>query len=78
MWRKLQEAECVDENLQPRMNQTQASILAMAIILKLRIGPGWKPFERLWGMKNLSNFHAAAQDRSYYKEKLKEYEKLLR
>lgn len=49
MWRKLQEAECVDENLQPRMNQTQASILAMAIILKLRIGPGWKPFERLWG-----------------------------
>lgn len=60
---------------QAETGQKVHSILAMAIVMKLRIGPGWKPFERLWGMKNLSSFHAAAQDRSYYKEKLKEYEK---
>lgn len=78
MWRKLQEAGYVDENLRPQMNQTQASILAMVFFQYLDIEPAWGLFEKLWGFRNLRCLHSTAMKRNHYCNSMKKYQSVLK
>ena len=55
-WKKLQEGEFVDEGhkLLPTTTRQQAMLIADHFATKLKLKATWKPFERLWGIKNLA------------------------
>jgi len=53
-WKKLQNANLIDENLQPKTTQLEAAIIASVLGDKLQIIPKWRPFEALWGIPNLA------------------------
>ena len=55
-WKKLQEGEFVDEGhkLLPTTTRQQAMLIANHFATKLKLKATWKPFERLWGIKNLA------------------------
>lgn len=55
-WKKLQEEEFVDEGhkLLPTTTRQQAMLIADHFATKLKLKATWKPFERLWGIKNLA------------------------
>lgn len=55
-WKKLQEGEFVDEGhkLLPTTTRQQAMLIANHFATKLKLRATWKPFERLWGIKNLA------------------------
>ena len=55
-WKKLQEEEFADEGhkLLPTTTRQQAMLIADHFATKLKLKATWKPFERLWGIKNLA------------------------
>lgn len=77
LWRKLQEADLVDEDFQPKMSMRKASIVASLMGSRLGLVPLWKPFEELWEVKELSNTFSHAQIGKYYGDMTKSVNKAL-
>lgn len=71
LWQRLQEAGLVDEDYQPLMSMRKASIIASLMGSRLGLVPLWRPFEELWGAKDLSNAFSQAQMGKYYSDLVK-------
>lgn len=57
LWKIAIEHGWVREDLYPILSMSKATILAATIADKLALVNKWKPFEELWGTKNLKGFH---------------------
>ena len=66
LWRKLQDAEMIDEDFQPMLSMRKASVIASVMGGRLGLSPLWEPFETLWDAKNLANSYSQAQLGKYY------------
>lgn len=64
VWKILFDVGWVDEYHQPKKNKMQSSILACVMGIKLNLG--WKPFEDLWHIPNLSTKWCRAQTYKYF------------
>lgn len=64
--RKAQAAGLLDERLQPVGNKAKAAIIADEMGVRLGLEPRWKPFEELWGVRNLRQacYNAMATERA--------------
>lgn len=78
LWQRLQEAGLVDEDYQPLMSMRKASIIASLMGSRLGLVPLWRPFEELWGAKDLSNAFSQAQMGKYYSDLVKSVNKALK
>ncbi len=67
----------VDDNLQPRVSQPKAAILASVIADELGLSPRWTAFEELWAIDDLATKLTKAQDCHYYSSFLKEVEEAM-
>lgn len=65
----------VDENLQPKISQPKAAILASVMADILRLSPRWQAFEQWWHIDDLANKLSHAQSRNYFADTQKEYER---
>ena len=59
LWGKLQKAGIIDKNLMPtgKVTYTQLAIIVELVCASLQIKTTWKPFEELWGIKNLRTYY---------------------
>lgn len=81
LWRKLQDAGYVDSDYKPiitrRNSHNKFAIIASIMGGILDMAVLWKPFEKLWEIKNLTNKYSQAQLSSYYSDFSKEITALL-
>lgn len=54
LWKKLQAQGWIDENLQPKVSNRKAAIIADELATALNLDPRWPAIEKLWGKSNLS------------------------
>jgi len=74
LWKKVQQAGYVDENVQPTISRTQSALLADAMARRLGIRNKWKVFETLWNRKNMrGDYNDALNQRQSlkFRDKLK-------
>ena len=78
-WKKLQKAEIVDEHLMPSilLSKTQLAIVVELFCASLQIKTTWKPFEELWGMKNLRTYYNKIQYTDFFDDFRKNLKELL-
>lgn len=73
LWEKLQEADLIDQEYQPKKPKIdsirKASLLAKIVGTRLGLHPLWEPFETLWKVSNLSNAYSQAST-ALYRESL--------
>ncbi len=81
LWEKLREAGYVNTDCKPIIthsnSQNKFAVIASVMGGKLCLNPLWKPFEDLWGMKDMANKLSQAQIAKYYSGFRKEIEKTL-
>lgn len=73
LWRTAQEHGWVDEQLQPTLDMTKATILASVMADELGLKPRWKPFEIWWKISDMSSRLTRAQYYHSYPETISEY-----
>ena len=62
-WEKVQKVGYVDDNYQPTISRTQATLLADAMAERLGIKEKWKVFEALWNRKYMRSDYNLALTR---------------
>lgn len=77
LWEKLQRERYVDENLQPTgiLTNTHLAIIVELFCNYLHIRTTWKPFEELWGIKNLRTYYSRisfSDDFNDFRKKVKD------
>ena len=81
LWKELQDAGSVDSDYKPiitrRNSHNKFAIIASIMGGMLDMAVLWKPFEKLWEIKNLTNKYSQAQLSSYYSDFSKEITALL-
>lgn len=74
LWKKLIDAELVNENGQPTVSRPEAAIMADMISVRLGIDHKWKLFEKLWHRNNMrGDYNTALEQRKSlnFQERLK-------
>lgn len=69
LWEKLRAAGYVDDDYMPiyaKCSQKKFAVIASVMGEILGMEPLWKPFEELWGIRNLTNKYSQAQIAGYY------------
>ena len=81
LWEKLQEADLIDQEYQPKKSKIdsirKASLLAKIVGARLGLYPLWEPFETLWKVSNLSNAYSQASTAKYMESLEAEIKKAL-
>ena len=79
VWEKLQKEGLMDENLQPtgKVSNIQLAIIVELFCSILDIKTTWKPFEELWGLKNLRTYYNKIQYTDFYEDFRKNMRDLL-
>lgn len=79
LWEKLQNEGIVDEHLMPSilLSKTQLAIVVELFCASLQIKTTWKPFEELWGMKNLRTYYNKIQYTEFFDDFRKNLKELL-
>lgn len=77
LWRTAQAHGWVDEQLQPTLDMTKATILASVMADELGLKPRWKPFEIWWKISDMSSRLTRAQYYHSYPETISEYVNVL-
>ncbi len=69
IWQRLQQAELVDEHLQPvGMSRTEAAYMADQMAELLKLHNKWKTFEALWHRRNMrSDFNEGLEQKKNHK-----------
>lgn len=77
-WQRLIDYGFVDENYQllPETTRKQAMYIAEAFAEKMRMTSKWKPFERLWDIKNLAQEKWDFQQTGTFPIRYKEIDKI--
>ena len=74
LWKKLIDAELVNENGQPTVSRPDAALMADMIAVRLGIEHKWKLFEKLWHRNNMrGDYNTALEQRKSldFQERLK-------
>ncbi len=74
LWKKLIDAELVNENGQPTVSRPDAALMADMIAVRLGIDHKWKLFEKLWHRNNMrGDYNTALEQRKSleFQERLK-------
>lgn len=74
---KARQAGLVDEKHKPKVSHYKASILASIMGELLKLNPLWGPFEKFWGIKDMTNKYSQAKLKKYYSGVYKEYKSIL-
>lgn len=77
LWEKCKEMQWIDDNLQPKVSEPKAAVIASVMSGILNLSPRWEAFENLWGIKEMPNKLCKAQNAKYYPEFFKTVEKKL-
>jgi hypothetical protein len=77
LWRVLQEAGLVNDNYQPTVSRTKASVMAGWMFTKLEMEVQWSLFEKLWKRENMRSDHSNALDQKQTKAFMETLESLL-
>ncbi len=77
LWGKLQKAGIIDKDLKPtgKVTYTQLAIIVELVCASLQIKTTWKPFEELWGIKNLRTYYSRisfSDDFNDFRKKVKD------
>ena len=77
-WQRLIDYRFVDDDyhLLPETTRKQAMYIAEAFAEKMRMTSKWKPFERLWGIKNLAQEKWDFQQTGTFPTRYKEIDKI--
>ena len=77
-WQRLIDYGFVDDDYQllPETTRKQAMYIAEAFAEKMRMTSKWKPFERLWGIKNLAQEKWDFQQTGTFPTRYKEIDKI--
>lgn len=79
LWEKLQKAGIVDEHLMPTnlLSKIQLATVVDLFCASLHIKTTWKPFEELWGIKNLRTYYNKITYTDFYDDFRKNLKELL-
>lgn len=77
LWRKLQAKGWIDGNLQPKVSNRKAAIIADELATALSLDPRWPAIEKLWGKSDLSTEYSKSAYAQYYGTFKKEVRNLL-
>lgn len=77
LWEKCKDMQWIDDNLQPKVSEPKAAVIASVMSDILNLSPRWEAFENLWGIKEMPNKLCKAQNAKYYPEFFKTVEKKL-
>ena len=62
LWKKAQDAGCVDENYQPKLSRTQAALLASEMAKRLSVREKWKMFGAFWHQNKMYKYYYQAMN----------------